>query len=251
MSDQTTLMANGTALGMEALMLINTVPSFTGDGTGSTIEDFLRILEQVGRLGGWCDTELIGIGRCKMAGAAFDFAWRDENVAAAVTYSEFKTLALKRFDTEPMSSKIGKFWNAKQNAAQGPVSDELEVSVMQWQVEMLANDEYGGESGDEVSLSCETPQMPTLREKGSERDEVGEKPREGMSESVAEIAPYEDEVALGSPEEAREERLAMVDEREFSACEVAAITPLVGKEANRDYIGKREVQGEKIRDWQL
>ncbi|KAH6925599.1 hypothetical protein HPB50_007980 [Hyalomma asiaticum] len=409
MSDQTTLMANGTAFGMEALMLINTVPSFTGDGTGSTIEDFLRILEQVGRLGGWSDTEMIGIGRCKMAGAAFDFAWRDENVAAAVTYSEFKTLALKRFDTEPTSSKIEKFWNAKQNAgeevrsfgerlrilgkatlgivggedpaktqlrreileeellsrftaglrdpvrrfvlsheprtfkeavevaareeqidklcarsihhgsdsaeerelqnrldrlekliekslgmseyeqdteerdrcstappprcyncglfghtarecdrrqldprnespdcqstdiksveeavagrlekspvaghgeekawvtpvdicgedvAQEPVSDELEVSVMQWQVEMLANDEYGGESGDEVSLSCETPQMPTLREKGSERDEVGEKPREGMSESVAEIAPYEDEVALGSPEEAREE----------------------------------------------
>ncbi|KAH6929735.1 hypothetical protein HPB50_005427 [Hyalomma asiaticum] len=111
-------MAHGTALGMEALMLLNTVPSFTGDGTGSTIEDFLRILEQVGRLGGWRDTELIGIGRCKMTEAAFDFAWRDENVAAAVTYSEFKTLALKRFDTEPMSSKIEKFWNAKQNAGE-------------------------------------------------------------------------------------------------------------------------------------
>ncbi|KAH6943066.1 hypothetical protein HPB50_015085 [Hyalomma asiaticum] len=59
-----------------------------------------------------------------------------------------------------------------------PVSDELEASVMQWQVEMLARDGYGGESGDEVSSSCETPQMPTPREKGSERDEVGEKPLE-------------------------------------------------------------------------
>ncbi|KAH6938012.1 hypothetical protein HPB50_006386 [Hyalomma asiaticum] len=432
-------------------MLLNTVPSFTGDGTGSTIEDFLRILEQVGRLGGWSDTEVIGIGRCKMAGAAFDFAWRDENVAAAVTYSEFKTLALKRFDTEPMSSKIEKFWNAKQNAGeevrsfaerlrilgtatlgivsgedpaktqlrreileeellsrftaglrdpvrrfvlsheprtfeeavevaareeqidklcarsiqhgsdsaeerelqnrldrlekliekslglpeyerdtdvrqrrlvqpppkcydcgelghtarkserslpdprnespecestdsqnveeiseadyvgeQGeeqvvvttvdicgedialePVSEELEVSVVQWQVEMLASDEYGGESGHEVPSSCETPQMPTPREKGSERDEVGEKPLEVMSESVAEIAPYEDEVALGSPEEAREERLAMVDEHGFSACEVAAISPLVGEEARGDYFGKREVQGDRIRDRQL
>ncbi|KAH6943402.1 hypothetical protein HPB50_021123 [Hyalomma asiaticum] len=381
----------------------------TRDGTGSTIEHFLRILEQVGRLGGWRDTELIGIGRCKMAGAAFDFAWRDENVAAAVTYSEFKTLALKRFDTEPISSKVEKFCNAKQNAGEEvrsfaerlrilgkatlgivggedpaktqlrreileeellsrftaglrdpvrrfvlsheprtfkeavevaareeqidklcarsirhgsdsaeerelqnrldrlekltekslglpqyeldtdvrrrcstapptrcsdrgrfghvarecvgrqldprnespdcqstviksvdeavagrleknsvaghgekkafvmtvdicgedvalePVSDELEASVMQWQVEMLARDGYGGESGDEVSSSCETPQMPTPREKGSERDEVGEKPLEVMSESVAEIAPREDEVALGSPAEAREE----------------------------------------------
>ncbi|KAH6941433.1 hypothetical protein HPB50_017939 [Hyalomma asiaticum] len=134
-----------------------------------------------------------------MAGAAFDFAWRDENVAAAVTYSEFKTLALKRFDTEPMSSKTEKFWNAKQNAALEPVSDELEVSVMQWQVDMLANDEYGRESGVEVSLSVETPQMPTPKEKGSERDEVGEKPREVMSESVAEIAPCEDEVPGTNP----------------------------------------------------
>ncbi|KAH6927136.1 hypothetical protein HPB50_027452 [Hyalomma asiaticum] len=384
-------------------MLVYTVPSFTGDGTGSTIEDFLRILEQVGRLGGWSDTEVIGIGRCKMAGAAFDFAWRDENVAAAVTYSEFKTLALKRFDTEPMSSKIEKFWNAKQNAGEEvrsfaerlrilgtatlgivsgedpaktqlrreileeellsrftaglrdpvrrfvlsheprtfeeavevaareeqidklcarsiqhgsdsaeerelqnrldrlekliekslglpeygqdteerqrcstappprcydcdrfghiarecvprqldqrnespdcqstniksveeavhsvaghgeekslvttvgicgedvalePASEELEASVMQWQVAMLASDEYGGESGDEVSSSCETPQMPTPREKGSERDEVSENPLEVMSESVAEIAPCEDQEDLGSPEEAREE----------------------------------------------
>ncbi|KAH6947684.1 hypothetical protein HPB50_020725 [Hyalomma asiaticum] len=456
---------------MEALMLINTVPSFTGDGMGSAIEDFLRILEQVGRLGGWRDTELIGIGRCKMAGAAFEFAWRDENVAAAVTYSEFKTLALKRFDTEPMSSKIEKFWNAKQNAGEEvrsfgerlrilgtatlgivsgedpaktqlrreileeellsrftaglrdpvrrfvlsheprtfeeaveiaareeqidklcarsihhgsdsaeerelqnrldrleklierslglpeygqdteerqrcstappprcydcdrfghvarecvgrqldlrnespdcqstdiksvdeavagrlekdsvaghgeekawvtpvdicgedvalePVSEELEVSVMQWQVAMLASDEYGGESGDEVSFSCETPQMPTPREKGSDRDKVGEKPHEVMSESVAEIVPWENEIVLDSPEEAREEippgrresgdmlvserGTTMVDERGFSACEVAAISPLVGEEAKGDYFGKREVQGDRIRDWQL
>ncbi|KAH6945302.1 hypothetical protein HPB50_007796 [Hyalomma asiaticum] len=92
-----------------------------------------------------------------------------------------------------------------EDVALEPVSDELEASVMQWQVEMLASDEYGGESGDEVSSSCETPQMPTPREKGSERDEVGEKPLEAMSESVAEIAPREDEVVLDSPEEAREE----------------------------------------------
>ncbi|KAH6922658.1 hypothetical protein HPB50_017467 [Hyalomma asiaticum] len=92
-----------------------------------------------------------------------------------------------------------------EDVALEPVSDELEASVMQWQVEMLASDEYGGESGDEVSSSCETPQMPTPREKGSERDEVGEKPLEVMSESVAEIAPREDEVVLDSPEEAREE----------------------------------------------
>ncbi|KAH6940389.1 hypothetical protein HPB50_027196 [Hyalomma asiaticum] len=92
-----------------------------------------------------------------------------------------------------------------EDVALEPVSEELEVSVMQWQVVMLASDEYGGESGDEVSSRCETPQMPTPREKGSERDEVGEKPLEVMSESVAEIAPREDEVVLDSPEEAREE----------------------------------------------
>ncbi|KAH6947310.1 hypothetical protein HPB50_018368 [Hyalomma asiaticum] len=434
---------------MEALMFVNTVPSFTGDGTGSTIEDFFRILEQVGRLGGWRDTELIGIGRCKMAGAAFDFAWRDENVAAAVTYSEFKALALKRFDTEPMSHKVEKFWNAKQNAGEEvrsfaerlrilgkatlgivsgedpaktqlrweileeellsrftaglrdpvrrfvlsheprtleeavevaareeqidklcarsihhgsdsaeerelldrlekliekslglpeyerdadvrrrcstappprccdcgrfghvarecvrrqldprnespdcqsiviksvdeavagrleknsfaghgaekalvttvdicgedvalkPVSEELEVSVMQWQVEMLADDECGGESGDEVSLSCETPQMPTPREKGSERDDVGEKPFEVMSESVAEIAPCEDKEVLGSPEETREEvppgpresHDSLVSERETSMVKCTHETrTLSGNERRKRCSAKR------------
>lgn len=43
----------------------------------------------------------------------------------------------------------------------------------------------------------------------------------------------------------------MVDEREFSACEVAAISPLVGEEAKEGYFGKREVQGDRIRDRQL
>ncbi|KAH7956047.1 hypothetical protein HPB52_005783 [Rhipicephalus sanguineus] len=103
---------------MSALMLVNIVPSFTGDATGPDIRDFLEILEQVGRLGGWQDVELIGIARCKMTGAAHDFAWWDDNVAAATTFPEFRSLALKRFDTEPLIIKMEKFLNARQNAGE-------------------------------------------------------------------------------------------------------------------------------------
>lgn len=115
MIEQTMQVTCGGAEEMSALMLVNMVPSFTGDATGPDIRDFLEILQQVGRLGGWKDGELIGIARCKMTGAAHDFAWWDDSVAAATAFSEFRSLALKRFDTEPFIIKMEKFLNARQN----------------------------------------------------------------------------------------------------------------------------------------
>ncbi|KAH8029009.1 hypothetical protein HPB51_021913 [Rhipicephalus microplus] len=88
---------------------------YEGD-TGPDIGVFLEILEQVGRLGGWRNTELVCIARCKMVGVAHDFARWDDDVAAAATFSEFKYLALKRFDTEPLIFKIEKFLNARKRA---------------------------------------------------------------------------------------------------------------------------------------
>ncbi|KAH6922599.1 hypothetical protein HPB50_017025 [Hyalomma asiaticum] len=84
-----------------------------------------------------------------------------------------------------------------------PDGDKAEVSEMQWQVEDMLANECGRQSGNEASLSGETPQMRTLREEGSERHVVGEKPREVTLEAVAEIALCEDQVVLASPEEAR------------------------------------------------
>ncbi|KAH8018347.1 hypothetical protein HPB51_003303 [Rhipicephalus microplus] len=99
---------------MSALMLADMVLSFTRGDTGPDVGVFLKILEQVGRLGGWRDSELVCIARCKMVGAAYDFAWWDDNVAAATTFSEFKYLAPKRFDTEPLIFKTERFLNARQ-----------------------------------------------------------------------------------------------------------------------------------------
>ncbi|KAH8022795.1 hypothetical protein HPB51_005160 [Rhipicephalus microplus] len=53
-----------------------------------------------------------------MLGAAHAFAWRDDSVTAASTYPEFRALALERFDTEPLSSKVETFRNARQNAGE-------------------------------------------------------------------------------------------------------------------------------------
>ncbi|KAH8024192.1 hypothetical protein HPB51_022253 [Rhipicephalus microplus] len=101
---------------MSALMLANMVPSFTGGDTGPDIGVSFKTLEQVGRLGRWRDNELVCIARCKMVGAVHDFAWWDDDVAAAATLSEFKYLALKRFDTEPLIFKMERFLNARQKA---------------------------------------------------------------------------------------------------------------------------------------
>ncbi|KAH9361910.1 hypothetical protein HPB48_003681 [Haemaphysalis longicornis] len=85
MAEATMTQAN--VIGASVMALGGMVPSFTGDGHGVNIFDFLHVLEAVGRLGGWSDAQLVGIARCKMVGAAYDFAWHDEAAAAAKTYA--------------------------------------------------------------------------------------------------------------------------------------------------------------------
>lgn len=63
------------------------------------------------------DSHLIGSGRCKTLDPAQDFAWADDNIAAAAALPEFKTLAFKYSGTEPFSRQTEKFLNARQNAA--------------------------------------------------------------------------------------------------------------------------------------
>ncbi|KAH9375003.1 hypothetical protein HPB48_000538 [Haemaphysalis longicornis] len=98
------------------------VPSFTGDGHGVNIVDFLHVLEAVGGslgcLSGWSDAQLVGIARCKTVSAAYDFAWHDEAAAGAKTYAEFKEQAQKRLDTEPECEKLRKFMCASQKDAE-------------------------------------------------------------------------------------------------------------------------------------
>ncbi|KAH6919968.1 hypothetical protein HPB50_029044 [Hyalomma asiaticum] len=86
-----------------------------------------------------------------------------------------------------------------------PVGEEVEVSEMQWHVEEMLANEYGGESGDEASLSCGTPQVATPTEEGREEDESDEGPCETESKSVAEIVPGEKELVSGIPGVVREE----------------------------------------------
>ncbi|KAL1463930.1 hypothetical protein MTO96_043124 [Rhipicephalus appendiculatus] len=119
------------------------VPSFTGEDTGPDIRDFLKILEQVGCMGGWQDGQLIGIARCKMIGKAHDFAWWDDKVAAATTFSEFKTLALKRFDTEPLIFKMERFLNARQR-------EDEEVRSFASRLRMLGTATLVGTSGEDT-----------------------------------------------------------------------------------------------------
>ncbi|XP_075730175.1 uncharacterized protein LOC142771998 isoform X1 [Rhipicephalus microplus] len=117
MNEQATKMTDrDDPLEISTLILAGMVPSFTGGDTGPDVGVFLKILEQVGHLGGWRDNELVCIARCNMAGTAHNFAWWDDGVAAAATFSEFIYLALKRFDTEPLIFKTEQFSNARQRA---------------------------------------------------------------------------------------------------------------------------------------
>ncbi|KAG0432961.1 hypothetical protein HPB47_020368 [Ixodes persulcatus] len=90
------------------------VQNFTGDGKGPSIRDYCAMLEQVAKMGNWTDGQLLGMAKCRMIGAAYDFAWRDEKVKLAESFSEFKRLALAYFDTDPPSVCITRFLEARQ-----------------------------------------------------------------------------------------------------------------------------------------
>lgn len=134
-----------TSLGASVLALGVMVPTFTGDSLGPSLADFLQVLEQVGAMGGWKDSQLIGIARCKMVGAAYSFAWQDEEVSRAKTFSEFKSLAKKRFDTEPAHVKLETFLRAKQNTGE-------DVRAFACRLRALGNatlPEYAGDDADQ------------------------------------------------------------------------------------------------------
>ncbi|KAH7950919.1 hypothetical protein HPB52_003127 [Rhipicephalus sanguineus] len=97
------------------------------------------------------DSQLIGIARCKVLDAAHDFAWRDDNIAAATAFPEFRALALERFDTELLSSKVERFRNARQNAGEDACSFANCV-------QLLGTTTLAGSSGEDsvkAQLWCE------------------------------------------------------------------------------------------------
>lgn len=106
--------AQGSAIGAGVLALGSMLPTFTGDGSGVSIKEFFAIVEQLGKMGGWQDNQMIGMARCKMMGNAHNFAWLDEDALAADSFEDFKSMAINRFDTEPKSSKLERFLSARQ-----------------------------------------------------------------------------------------------------------------------------------------
>uniref|UniRef100_A0A6B0V7F9 CCHC-type domain-containing protein n=1 Tax=Ixodes ricinus TaxID=34613 RepID=A0A6B0V7F9_IXORI len=96
-------MANSVGAGVLALGAM--VPSLTGDGAGPTPSEFLEVMGQVSQM-----------GKCKMVGKAYSFAWRNELMKAVKTYAAFKELVLKRYDNEPDSVKLEKYLTARQEA---------------------------------------------------------------------------------------------------------------------------------------
>lgn len=100
--------------GANVFALASMIEKFTGDGQGPSITEFFDMLEQVGKMGGLTQEQQLGMAKCRMSGAAHDFAWRDEGVRNAGTFAEFKKLAFRYFDRDPPSVKLRRFLDARQ-----------------------------------------------------------------------------------------------------------------------------------------
>ncbi|CAN7987342.1 unnamed protein product, partial [Ixodes hexagonus] len=90
------------------------VPVFSGDGKGITVHDFVDMLEQVAVMVSWQEVHKLGVAKCKVAGVAYDFVWRDERAQDCKTFAELRKVLLKRFDTERPSVRLQRFLAARQ-----------------------------------------------------------------------------------------------------------------------------------------
>lgn len=130
------------AMGASMLALAGVVQNFTGDGKGPSIRDYCAMLEQVGKMGNWTDGQLLGMAKCRMTGAAYDFAWRDEKVKLAESFSEFKKLALAYFDTDPPSVRLTRFLEARQRPEEGVRAFASRLQALGY--DTLSKDDAGG-----------------------------------------------------------------------------------------------------------
>ncbi|XP_064465241.1 uncharacterized protein LOC135376668 [Ornithodoros turicata] len=105
---------NSVPLGASVFAAATLVQSFSGDGQGPSISEYFDVIELIAFMSAWSDTQKLGLSKCRMSGAAYDFAWKDVRAKSAKTYEEFKKVAVSRFDTETDSVRRRKFLEAKQ-----------------------------------------------------------------------------------------------------------------------------------------
>lgn len=155
---------SGTA---SVLALANIIQPFSGDGNGTSVKDFFEILEQVAEMGGWTHAQKLGMAKCRMVGAAYEFAWKDMHAKTAKSYSEFKRIALERFDNAPRSVRLRNFLDARQK----PHED---VQTYASRIQALAYDAFDcsrEENGEQQAQSYLEEQL-TAQFVGGLRDPV-------------------------------------------------------------------------------
>lgn len=137
---------SGYMMGPSIMALSSMVPVFTGDGKGVAVHDFLDMIEEVAKMGSWGDAHKVGVAKCRVAGVAYDFIWRDERAKHCTTFRELKEAILKRFDVETKSTKLQRFLSAHQNV------DE-DVQTYATRIQSLGVDTLraGGESAEPPS----------------------------------------------------------------------------------------------------
>lgn len=129
--------ASGSA---SVLALANIIQPFSGE-SGASVKDFFEIVDQVAAMGGWTDVQKLGMAKCRMTGAAYDFAWKDIQAKGAKSFDEFRRITIERYDTVPRSVRLRKFLDAVQK----PTED---VQTYASRIQTLAYDALDFSGGD-------------------------------------------------------------------------------------------------------
>lgn len=130
----------GAVSGPSIMALSSMVPVFTGDGKGVTVQDFVDMVEQVAVMGSWKEVHKLGVARCRVAGVAYDFVWRDERAKDSKTFADLRAALLKRFDTELPGVRLQRFLAARQR-------DDEDVQTYATRLQSLGTDTLRADRG--------------------------------------------------------------------------------------------------------
>lgn len=72
------------------------------------------MVKQVALIGSRKEVHKLGVARCRVAGVAYDFAWRNERAKDSKMFTNFRAILLKRFDTEQPGVRLLSFLAARE-----------------------------------------------------------------------------------------------------------------------------------------
>ncbi|XP_023214574.1 uncharacterized protein LOC111617525 [Centruroides sculpturatus] len=94
--------------------IIPLLPVFSGEAGGPRVTDFFDSLTDVTKVAAWSKAQMLAVAKLKLTGIAREFVRKDRRIKEVEEFDEFKRLMIERFDREPFTFRLNRFYTCVQ-----------------------------------------------------------------------------------------------------------------------------------------